>query len=197
MKYSGYRHSFFIFLLTLILSIPGAGYAQTVFLEIPFPQFTGAYDVNNFGESSASVPFPYDPAEITSVSVRISGSTTLGVLHCADQPDSPWPIEIIASMSNYPLDELWMAHPSGFLEEGSFDLVLPFETFPNRPQTWNLLDDGNGVLRFFIAPAAMIGICSGVVEPTAVIEEFVLVFEMNSVVPVDRTTWDRIKAQYR
>jgi len=184
--------------LLTILPLPmlGDGIAHAEIIEIPFPEFTGTYDETNFGNYTTSLPFIYDPAEIISVSVRLSGSTMAGIANCLGEP-GPWPIELLASIGHYYMDEFWTASPGLFLEDGSFDLVMVFDNYPTRPDTWNLLDDGNGEISFFVAPAMLLGICSGVVEPTVQIDEFVVVIDLALVVPVEKTTWDGIKAQYR
>jgi len=187
-----------LFLAPIIISGASSNLCQAEIIEVPFPGFVGNYDGSNLGEFYADIPFIYNPAEIISVSLRLSGSTTAGIAHCTDQPaDVSWPIDILASIGNYAQGEFWMASPGVFLEDGSFSFNIPFRTFSSFPETWNLLDDGNGEISFFVGPAMLIGICSGIVEPSAVIDEFVLVFDMVSVVDSEITTWDRLKAQYK
>ncbi len=186
---------FGVFLAVLLLPMLAVNTAQAVIIEIPIPEFTGPYDENNFGDNSSFFPFIYDPADIVSVSIRLSGSTEAGIAICLGDP-GPWPIEVFSHIGNYSGDEFWMASPGQFLEDGSFEVVMVFGNFPSRPDTWNLLDDG-GDIGFFVAPAALLGICSGEIVPTIEIDEFVLVFDMALVVPVEQCTWDCIKAQYR
>ncbi len=184
-----------VFLAVLLLPLLAVNTAQAEIIEIPIPEFTGPFAEDTFGDHSSFFPFIYDPADIVSVSIRLTGSAEAGIATCSGD-SGPWPIEVISHIGNYSGDEFWMASPGQFLEDGSFDLIMVFGNFPSRPDTWNLLDDGANI-GFYVAPAAMVGICAGVIEPTIEIEEFVLVFDMAAVVPVEQTTWDSIKAQYR
>ena len=79
---------------------------------------------------------------------------------------------------------------------GRFEWRAQFRPSPHTT-TWSFLMDGEADISLFGAPAGLVGLCWPVSSPpTAVVEEAVLIVDAEYAVPVEATSWGRIKALY-
>ncbi len=164
-------------------------------VEVPLPELIGTYESTG---TSHTVPFvlPVIPSAIYSVSIRITGVSTLGVAQCLlleSVAEDVWPMDFVARFSG----DGWSAGPRvPYDASGPFTNTEVFHKYP-ATSTWNFLLDGTGTLFFEGFGAFLVGVCSGVTPPSVVIESATLLVDGDFVVPVAESTWGKIKALYR
>ena len=185
-----------IAMVLMILTLVPASLANAEIIQIALPDLLGTYPITmSLAERTAAFSFT-PPAAINGASFRVSGVATVGSLMCEGTP-GPYPIEILAYM--FP-DEAgwWYAEEPMSDVPGAFTWTAQFESTPPHPvgPSWDFLMDGEGELILFGAGPPIIGICSIVSSPSAIITEAVLILDVVSTVPTEVTTWGQIKAIY-
>jgi len=171
---------------------------QAELVEIPLPELAGTYPLAGYAELATTFPFLMDPANIISVSLRVTGTLTAGTLTC-DGFTEPWPMDIGGFMPDDTSGGWWWASPGGLMTSGPFTFTAEFQGSFSGPATWNFLGDETGDLIFSAIPAPIVGLCAELesVEPTAVVDEVVLILDMVSTVPIRPLVWGTTKAWYR
>ena len=171
--------------------------AHATVIEIPLPGLLGTYplDAQN-ATRTVSFHLPDPPAVVYGVSFRVSGTTEVGTALC-DGVLSEWPMAIEASMVDTP-GHYWFANALMPYVAGSFAWTSEFHTFPPNA-TWGFLIDGSAEVSLWGAPAGLVATCTdvSVPPPTATVTEAVLIIDAEFPIPVEPSTWGRIKALYR
>jgi hypothetical protein len=175
--------------LALVLSfllLGSAAAAETV--EIPLPSLLGPYPFGDLDPTRiATVVLDQAPLAVSGISIRLGGTMTAGVAACPDD-EQPWPLEFIA----------WLADPSCTpvpsaniwdLPTGPFSCQLSLAPLPPA----GLAGTPTLEIRLFGAPAMLVGICTGLQEPVAQLEEAVLVIEGDFPVADEGRTWSAVK----
>ncbi len=200
MNISNHKFGTRIGLLTLFL-LAGLGFhnAQAEIVEIPLPALVGPYSIDGVLWAETTIPFNMDPANIVSVSLRMSGTLTNGIWIC-DGPELVWHMHFAASMIDDTTGGWWATQGSGSLATGLFSFTYDFIPSFTGPPTWNFLGAGTGGL--LLDGGSVIGIADcpaleWVEHPSAEVTEAVLVFDMTSTVPAEGTSWGAMKALYR
>jgi hypothetical protein len=181
-------------LLAVIAWLGSAMGARAELLEVALPALLGLYPVSP-GEfaRTATIVLPKLPQVIHGCSLRIAATGTIGVANCGGvgQLDS-WPMEYVAEMQG----NEWIAFHEPYFSAGSFESTATFESFAGG-STWDLLLDGQADVTMNGAPWSALGSCDPIVRPTGKILEAYFVIDAEFGLPVESTTWGKIKALYR
>jgi len=165
-------------------------------IEVPVPELLGHYPPSSTESSrSTTVKLPAIPTVIHGVSLRISGTQAMGHLVCPLGTWQDWPMRFEGSMEQ-DQDHWWLAeyNPS----DASFTLTVQLEPSPPEDASWEFLMDGSGLVKLFGAPNFLEGPCwENPAAPTAEITDAVLVIDGDVALPVEPSTWGKIKALYR
>lgn len=166
--------------------------AAAEIIEIPLPDLLGFYPFGD-GEPTrtATVTLHQPPLAVTGMWIRVGGTMTTGIAACPDT-EEPWPLEFIAWLA----DPAFTPDPSASvhgLPTGPFTCQLPLEPLPPA----GLEGAPTLEIRLFGAPAGLVGICFGVLEPVAELQEAVLVIEGDFPVAAAGRTWSRVRAGCR
>lgn len=178
--------------------LTGASAGATT-IEIPLPGLLGVYplDESNVTRTTTFV-LPEIPAAINGVSFRIAGTTEVGELLCEGGVTSAWPMDFQAYMEDPAISRLWSAWSPMPEVSGPFGWTTAFTTSPpNTTTDWAFLLDGEHEITLWGAPAPLGGFCSVISSPTAIVTEAVLIIDTESPVPVESSTWGRVKALFR
>lgn len=180
--------------LTLLLT-PTLSPAETI--EVPLPELHGPYPLGGgLAERYTEFQLPQVPTAINGAWLRLGGTLTVGELICEGVGSSPWPMEFYAWMKDTVTAGYWSSSNHDPQETGPFETTTAFEKRYPFNATWDHLMDGQGEIGLFGAPAALVGLCTKVSEPSAVIDEAVLVIDVDFPLPVEAGTWGRIKSLY-
>lgn len=174
------------------LSMATGAAAETV--EVALPALLGPYPVSP-GEfaRTATVVLPKTPQLIHGCSLRIVATGTIGVADCGSIGHlDAWPMEYVAEMEG----NEWIAFHDPHFSPGLFESTATFEPFIGEP-TWELLLDGQADVTLSGAPWSALGSCDPVVVPMGNVLEAYFVVDADFELPVEATTWGRIKALYR
>jgi hypothetical protein len=174
-----------------------ASSARALTVEIQVPGLIGPYPISpSVTTRSTSVKLPAIPTVINSVSLRITGTQAMGHLVCPLGTFQDWPMLFYGSMQQDE-DHWWLA-PYSPASDGSFTQTLSFAPSPPEGASWEFLMDGTGMVQLFGNPNFLEGPCwEDAVAPTGEVTEAVLIIEGDFALPVESSTWGRIKALYR
>lgn len=186
------RSSMMIVLILLL----AATTALAELVEFPLTTLTGTYPGTQPERTEAFV-FNMDPAMVNGAFLRISGTMQEGTIVC-DGMTSPYPMEVGGTLPDPTTGGWWWAFGPHDGTNGPFTITIPMNGSFTSPPTWNFLGTGEEALTFAGYPAAVVGLCTDILdEPSAEITEVTLIFDMQSAVPSLPVTWSALKAQYR
>lgn len=186
-----------ILFLVAVFSVSSLALATAQIVEVPLPEFLGDYPVGEIGYHSTTFVFNMDPANIRSVSVRVSGTVATGLFHCGPGEDQVWPLQLGFICSDYDLLEYWQALPAEHFDDGMFSCTLKFESTGAMSPTWNMFGDGTAEISMIAGPTWLLEHCTGTETPTATITEVVVILDMESLIPVQESRWGAVKALYK
>lgn len=181
--------------LLLLLSAP----AGAAVVEIPLPELAGTYGLQTPNGRTATFHLPSFPAAIHGVSLRVRGTTEVGIIRCTPpNTDAPWPTTTLGEMVAGP-HEFWLSETTNPPVAGAFETVTPFEFYSSNhlPATWTFLDDGEGTISFSGSPIFQLCDCVYLDPPSVTVTEVTLIIEGDFPVPIEVQSWGRIKAAYR
>jgi len=165
-------------------------------IEFELPELAGMT-----ADTSLTTTFVYrgPNGSVNLVSARVTGTVDyLGLIECFTVPPdtSEWPLDIGTSIRKQGETGYWSGWP-GFLEQiGPFD-----DTYIHhiRNNGFTTLSDGDIVqVDLYFFPAALVGLCHPITAPsTATLSRASILLDVSAPVPVEESTWGRIKALYR
>jgi hypothetical protein len=173
-----------------------AASARATVIEVPVPGLLGPYPPSSTDYTrTTSIKLPAIPTVIHGVSLRISGTQAMGHLVCPLGTFQDWPMLFEASMEQ---DEnhWWLApyKPT----DTSFTLTVQFDPSPPEDASWEFLMDGSGTIKLYGAPNFLEGPCwENPVAPAGEITDAVLIVDADVALPVEASTWGKIKGLYR
>ncbi len=186
-------------ILAILLTVMGVGVttAAAEVVEIPLPGVLGIY---SFGPSNCcrtvSFQLPKVPLAIHGASFRVSGTTEVGSYECYWDGLHPWSTLLWASMIDKPGIDGWIANGPMPQQPGVFSWTATFHSNPSTA-TWGFLMDGQAQITVVGVPSEYSEICYPVsASPTLTVTEAVLTIDAEFPVPVEPTSWGRIKALY-
>jgi len=181
-------------LIAIVIVTTSTTVAEVV--EIPLPGLLGTYPITDQnGTRTVTFQLPAVPLAIHGASFRISGTTGVGAVSCEWGGPYAWSMDIGASMKDT-FAHFWLASALMPQEAGPFAWTEEFHATPSTT-TWGFLMDGEAEIRLNGAPVGLVDLCWPVsAEPTATVTEAVLIVDAEFPVPVDATSWGRIKALY-
>lgn len=172
-----------------------ASSAHATVIEIPLPGLLGSYQNTSH---TVSVVLPASPAVIHGASFRVSGTKVAGQMYC-DEPFppsvQPLPIALSAELPADDFSSAWFAEdPAVMTASGAFTWTSAFYPVPFSA-TWSFLMDGIANLTFLGADPGTW--CQVLSSPSAVITEAVFIIDADFPIPIEASTWGKIKALYR
>jgi hypothetical protein len=169
-------------------------------VELQLPELRGLYSTEDTVTRYSSFQMETVLLSIARVSIRITGTVTVGEIMCENgagfMVPQPYPMDFLASMRDTVHGELWMAEQITPMVTGSFELTVPFEQIYGWHVTWDFLLAGYGEVRLDGMPAGTILSCSPTIWPAATVTEAVLLVEGEFPVATQSSTWGSIKALY-
>ena len=182
----------------LVLLVAPAAHAAV--FEIPLPELAGTYpDVSTPTGRSATFHLPGLPAVVHGVSLRLRGTTGVGIIRCPSG-DHPWVTQTEGDMPAG-VHELWSAGAFGPPAAGPFETIAPMEfisfSTPQVLPNWAFLDDGVGTILLSGGPAGTLLDCEDLDMPSLEVTEATLLVDADIPVPTAKTSWGRIKTIYR
>jgi hypothetical protein len=170
--------------------------AAATVVEIPLPDLGGRYFLYETYQRSCLFSLPGHPAIIHSASLRLVGTATIRMTWCAIYPSEPY-AELFgfgATMPDATTGGAWGAGLSR-AESGAFDLMVPFA--PYSGASWGFLDDGTGEVTLSGGGCPILDSCWPVTECSeANVEQAFLVLDAEFPIPVEQSTWGRVKALF-
>jgi hypothetical protein len=162
-------------------------------VEVPLPELAGDYDTTNYIRT-VTVDVGGSLVGISGAELYMAGSMTPGVVGYYDEFDElqtePWPAEFGGGFYEMGTSA-WFAWTGG--HDGAFEVTVPFQGIgdPN----WDFLADGVAEFTFEFIPASLVGLVFPITDPYGSITEVTLI--IHATVPVEESTWGRVKALYR
>lgn len=173
-----------------MLGIAGVAHAEV--FEYELPELAGP----SGAERTTTVAYTGPAGAVNALSVRVEGTVdVLGYVECLGnvEPDtSVWPLTVSTRLQK-PGDTGYWSGSGPFLDAlGSFDLAWGHNTFNNG---FSQLANGDDIqVRLIFLPAAIVGICGPITGPTeGTATRVVLSIDVSPAVPVETSTWGRIK----
>jgi hypothetical protein len=195
-----HRHrKFFVLLSAVVLGgLGSSSLVQAELVEIALPELTGAYPRSGPVETVATFAFALNPTDINGVYLRVSGTAVVGTLTC-DGATQIWPLVFDGLMIDTIAGGWWSAFRPEPLESGAFSWTAPFEPSLSTTPTWSFLAPDGNELIFSATTPTTVGLCQEleIVDPTAVLAEVVLIFDIESAVAAQPANWGALKARYR
>ncbi|MDH3197632.1 MAG: hypothetical protein OEO21_05270 [Candidatus Krumholzibacteria bacterium] len=176
--------------LAIVVALTG-GHARANVLEYALPELVG---LSGAPPETTWVVYTGDVAVVTAVSLNITGLVSqLGVLECG-QPPTPavWTLDIGVSVRK-PLEADYWSGLATLSETGTFDVTVALS-----PGGFTGLDPGDVIaVEYTFAPSAFPASCTPVGDPPlGATGSITLVLEVDYPIPLDASTWGRIKALY-
>ena len=172
--------------------------ANAEIVEIPLPGLLGTYPLDEHnGTRTVAFKLPGLPLVIHGASFRVSGTTGVGSISCEWGGPTVWPMDICASMEDVVPAHFWLASQAMPQEPGPFAWTAHFWPTPPKTTTWEFLMDGEAEISLFGGPVALVDLCWPLSPPpTATVAEAALIVDAEFSVPIEATSWGRIKALY-
>lgn len=183
-----------VIVATILLLTAGAATADVFEYELP--------DLNgpSTGDRMTTMTYTGPSGAVNSLTVRLEGTVdALGFVVCEGvvPPDtSVWPLGPGSHLLKPGDTGYWLGSGS-FLETlGAFDDSWTHHTFNGG---FSELTTGDQIeVHLYFGPAALVGICSPMGDPTAgTATRVTLSIDVSPSVPVEETTWGRIKSLLR
>jgi hypothetical protein len=177
---------------------------QAEIVEIPLVNLHGAYHVyfnQPQGDATTRISsFQLDqlPTEVRGAWIRISGITVVGEQDCLPElGEGPFPYPFVFNflMKDSTTGEWWSGGGLTSYESGPYEITVELNALFGA--SWEFLkENGRGEVRAE-GGWGFVLMCWGVVGPSASVEQAVLIIDADFPVPVENTTWGRIKEIYK
>ncbi len=181
--------------VSILLMIPLLPAAASERVEIPLPELVGSYGGGCTVYRHMDLTIRPIPAAIDSVEFRMSGYLEAGIYDCQWGPDC-WPL-IVSCMISDPEVGWWDWFFYGPCTSGETTVTSLFEESSFHQPGWDFLLDGECRLSFSVSPDWADGCVALSDDPTAEIQEAVIIIHMDPLVPAEGLTWGRVKSLYR
>jgi hypothetical protein len=177
--------------------VVAANWVNGEIVEIPLPELLGVYPLDEHNATrTTTFELPDVPVLIYGASFRVSGTATVGSVSCEWGGPYAWTMDIYASMQDTSFAHVWLASAAMPQDPGPFAWTAEFWRTPPTT-TWGFLMDGEADLSLTGGPLPLVDLCWPVSEfPRATVVEAVLIVDAEFPVPVEATSWGRIKALY-
>jgi len=182
-------------LLLVCVVLVLAGTANAEVYEYVLPELNGP----STGDKTTTLTYTGPAGAVNSLTIRIEGTVdVLGYVVCEGsvEPDtSVWPLAPGSHLLK-PGDTGYWIGSGSFLETlGPFDDSWIHHTFNGG---FTELATGDDIeVNLYFGPAALVGICSPMTLPTAgTMTRVTLLIDVSPPVPVEPSTWGRIKSLY-
>jgi hypothetical protein len=172
-------------------------------VEVPLPEFNGDYP----GEGiivPRVVSFQLErvPTVVHGASIRLAGETDVGQLFCSGaglDGYHSWPFNFYAILRDSVSGGSWKADTYAALDQGGpFEITIDFKARSGPTPTWSFLLDGESDIELTGGPVGYVAVCSALTPPpSAVINEATLLIDGDFPIPVEQSTWGRVKAVFK
>jgi hypothetical protein len=186
----------------IIITMAAAAAFASEIVQVPLPELAGHYVSN-----ARYAPFRLErpPAIVYGVSIRITGSVTVGEYYCCcdffGEEEGPYPCPIYLWAM---LQDTVNGHPWSAANEvpdppvsGDFDVTVPFRGIYGWPVSWDFLRGGYGTVQLEGAPPGFIVECSPTIEADATLTSATLIVNADFPIAVEKSNWGRIKSLYQ
>jgi hypothetical protein len=187
------RRTWFLVAISLCCVV---GWAVGAVVEIPLPDLAGRYYLYDVFQRTCAFELSQPPTVVHSASLRLVGTATVRMAWCGFGSMEPYP-EAFRLFATMPDSETGGAWGSSLwtTDSGAFDVSLLFE--PRSGATWAFLEDATGEVSVNSMGCPVLDSCWPVTLCSeAFIEQAFLVLDAEFPVPVDESTWGRIKALF-
>ncbi len=189
------RYVFWTLVVSLLVA---ASIVRATVVETPLPELQGRYFLEETFARTATFRLQAPPILVHAAWLRLTGTVTVRLVYCDYLPYEPYPYPMgFAAEMPRPTPPGWwdgVTHTSS--ESGSFELTIQFRP-TNAESNWDFLDDGVGELDLWSQGCPVIDLCWPVTQCTeAFVTDAVLVLDAEFRVPVEDTTWGRVKALF-
>ena len=186
-----------IAILVLISCFHVSTYAATTY-EVSLPGLVGDYP----GFKEYEFNLVVTPTVVYNVWIRFSGTIETGQYYCyvnGPPPEGPFPLGMIlqSTMPDTASGDSWYAEDSIDPVSGSFELTIPFVSYPIDDPTWEFLLLGGGIVSCTGYTGMLNPECFIDINPSVTIEDATLIIEGDFFVPVESSTWGYIKSLYK
>jgi hypothetical protein len=178
----------------MLMFIPVLG-VQAEVVEIALPQLEGQYGAGDTWGRGTSFQLPQPPLAVHGAWLRLIGTVNVREVKCVGSAAVPRPVYFDASMRDYASGGWWGVWQATPEDSGEFELTAQF--MPNYEPTWDFLSDGTGEMGLVAHSCPESDNCWPVTTCSdAVLTEVVFIVSADFPVPIEPTTWGRIKALY-
>ena len=191
-------------LALIIITLAAAAAFASEIVQVPLPELAGHYA---YGSSTRYTPFRMErlPVVVYSVSIRFTGSVTVGEYYCCCDPFGeeegpyPCPMDFWATFQDTVNGHPWSAetHMPDPPVSGNFDVTVPFRGLYGWTVTWDFLRAGYGTVQLQGTPPGFIIECSPTIDPEATITSATLIVTADFPVAVEQSNWGGIKSLYQ
>ncbi len=188
--------------LTILFSLVGivaSCVVEAEVIEVRLPGVHGVYTCEPSPARSAEFIVKPVPAVVRSVSIRLSGQTSVRQWFCDLDPPFDLPVKLCAYMDDPVTGGAWYTYGVTASATGPFEIILRF--FPYAPKyfgepSWDFLRTG-GSVTVFGGGAPIVDLCwpIGALSNATVSGAF-LVIDGDFPIPVEARTWGQIKSLF-
>ena len=165
-------------------------------LEIPLPGLAGRYFLEDVYQRDTSFELPLPPTTVNGAFLRLVGTATIRFTWCDPQPSDLYAQSFIfhGALPDYTTGGSgWV--DLGMVENGPFEITAPMTT--RSGASWAFLETGTGHIYISGSGCPILDGCWPVTDCSEVfVEEAYFVLDAEFPIPVDGSTWGRIKALY-
>jgi hypothetical protein len=184
-------------LVIVLVMFSGAQVAAGTVVEVPLPDLAGRYFIYEVYQRDCVFSLAVVPEVVHGAWLRLVGTATLRLTDCCLYPFEPYlePFIFEGRMADTMTGGAWGCGLGRF-ESGAFDLTVPFAAWAGA--SWGfLLDDGVGEVQLAGDGCPKVDSCWPVTECSeAYVEQAFLVLDAEFPIPVEESTWGRIKALF-
>ena len=183
-------------ILVAVSSCCMVSWAAGEVVEIALPELVGRYFDYELNQRRCSFELPQAPTVVHGASLHLVGRATVRMSWCGFGSMEPYPeaFRLFATMPDTETGGAW-GSTLWATESGAFDVSLPFGT--RSGATWAFLDDKTGQIEANSMGCPVVDSCFPVtICSEAFVEQAFLVLDAEFPVPVDESTWGRIKALF-
>jgi hypothetical protein len=150
--------------------------------------------------TNVTTAFVYDGPDgnVNSIMARVIGDVHyIGRVECFTEPPdtSDWPLDFGTALRKPGETGYWTGWPDFLDQVGPFDRTYGHNTYSGGFTT---VSNGDTIqVDAHFLPAALVGICHPITPPpTGTVSRALILLDVSAPVPVEESTWGRIKALY-
>ncbi len=184
----------------VVLALLGVSFlvvsAGATIVEVPLPNLRGSY--GNWSTRIATFTLPNPPTVVHGASIRIRGISQVRWMECGYWTNGPFlePVQFEVRLGDDTDLLSWTGWDLSPKESGEFELTIPLEPF--RDATWDFLNDAKAEVRVIAVGCPIVDLCWPLTEcSSADITEGTLLLDAEIPIPVEPSTWGRVKALFR